>query len=137
VTTRHYLAIADRRRGEHWSIVFPDFPGVTSVAERTADLIRQAKDALASAVEDMERHGEKLPPSIEDDVLPDYDHSDFNDPRSMLVPVETAGRALRVNVSIDEGLLGRIDEVSKRTGVSRSALLARGARLVIAEETEA
>jgi hypothetical protein len=70
-------------------------------------------------------------------VLPDYDRSAFSDPRSMLVPVETAGRALRVNVSIDEGLLGRIDEVSKRTGMSRSALLARGARLVIAEESKA
>ena len=137
MATRHYLAIADRLPGEHWSITFPDFPGVTSVAEKTADLMHQAKDALASAVENMEQHGERLPASIEDDVLPDYDRSAFSDPRSMLVPVETAGRALRVNVSIDEGLLGRIDEVSKRTGMSRSALLARGARLVIAEESKA
>lgn len=135
MTTRHYLAIADRFPGEHWSIIFPSFPGVTSVAERAADLMRQAKDALASAVEDMEQHGETLPASIENDVLPDYDRSGYHDPRSMLVPVETAGKALRVNVSIDEGLLNRIDDVSKRTGMSRSALLARGARLVIAEET--
>jgi len=32
-------------------------------------------------------------------------------------------------------LLARIDGVSKRTGLSRSALLARGARLLIATET--
>jgi metal-responsive CopG/Arc/MetJ family transcriptional regulator len=42
--------------------------------------------------------------------------------------------ALRVNISLDEGLLARIDDVSKRTGLSRSALLARGARMVIATE---
>jgi metal-responsive CopG/Arc/MetJ family transcriptional regulator len=52
-----------------------------------------------------------------------------------MVSVETAGRALRVNVSLDKGLLSRIDDVAKRTGVSRSALLARGARMVIATET--
>jgi metal-responsive CopG/Arc/MetJ family transcriptional regulator len=49
--------------------------------------------------------------------------------------VETAGRALRVNISLEEGLLARIDDVAKRTGLSRSSLLARGARMLIATET--
>lgn len=135
MATKYYIAIADRLPGEsNWSITFPDFPGVTSVAEKFADVMRQAKDALATAVEDMEQDGEALPPSVEDDVLPDYDRGAFHDPRTLLVPVETAGRALRVNVSLDEGLLARIDDVSKRTGLSRSALLARGARMLIATE---
>jgi predicted RNase H-like HicB family nuclease len=135
VATKYYLALADRIPGEaNWSITFPDFPGVTSVAEKFADVMRQAKDALASAVEDMQDDGEALPPSIEDDAVPEIDRGNFHDPQALLVPVETAGRALRVNVSLDEGLLARIDDVSKRTGLSRSALLARGARLVIATE---
>jgi len=96
--------------------------------------MRQAKDALATIVEDMEKEGDTLPPSIEDDAIPDYDQSTYHDPRVLLVPVETAGRALRVNISLNEGLLARIDDVSKRTGLSRSALLARGARMLIATE---
>ena len=135
MATKYYLAISDRLPGEsNWSITFPDFPGVTSVAEKFADVMRQAKDALATAVEDMEQDGEALPPSVEEDALPDYDRTAFHDPRTLLVPVETTGRALRVNISLDEGLLARIDDVSKRTGLSRSALLARGARMVIATE---
>jgi predicted RNase H-like HicB family nuclease len=135
MATRHYLAIADRLPGEaNWSITFPDFPGVTSVAEQVAAILRQAKDALATAVEDMVKDGEPLPASIEDDAIPEYDPSSYHDPRAFLVPVDTPGRALRVNVSLDEGLLARIDDVAKRTGLSRSALLARGARLVIASE---
>ena len=135
MATRSYLAIADRLPDEtNWSVTFPDFPGVTSVAEKFADVMRQAKDALATVVEDMERDGEALPPSIEDDVVPDHDASACHDPRVLVVPVETAGRALRVNISLNEGLLARIDDVSKRTGLSRSALLARGARMVIATE---
>jgi predicted RNase H-like HicB family nuclease len=136
MATRYYLAIADRLPEEpNRSITFPDFPGVTSVAETFAGVMRQAKDAIASTVEDMAADNEPLPPSIEEDAVPDYDRSAYHDPRALLVPVETAGRALRVNVSLDEGLLARIDDVSKRTGLSRSALLARGARLLIAAET--
>ena len=136
MATKYYLAIVDRRPEEaNWSIIFPAFPGVTSVAETFADVMRQAKDALASTVEDMAKDHEALPPSIEEDAVPDYDRSPYHDPRALLVPVETAGRALRVNVSLDEGLLARIDDVSKRTGLSRSALLARGARMLIATET--
>lgn len=135
MATKYYLAIADRLPDESkWSITFPDFPGVTSVAEKFADVMRQAKDALATAIEDMEQEGEALPVSIEEDAVPDYDRSGYHDPRTLLVPVETRGRALRVNVSLDEGLLARIDDVSKRTGLSRSALLSRGARMLIATE---
>jgi len=136
MATKYYLAVADREPGEsNWSIVFPDFPGVTSAAEKFAGVMQQAKDALATAVEDMQQDGEPLPPSIEEDALPDIDRAAFHEPRTLLVPVETAGRALRVNVSLDEGLLARIDDVSKRTGLSRSALLARAARMLIATET--
>lgn len=135
MATKYYLAIADRLLGEsNWFITFPDFPGVTSVAEKFAGVMRQAKDALATAVEDMEQDGEALPPSVEEDALPEYDRAAFHDPRILLVPVETTGRSLRVNVSLDEGLLARIDDVSKRTGLSRSALLARGARMLIVTE---
>jgi predicted RNase H-like HicB family nuclease len=135
VATKYYLAIADRRPDEsNWSITFPDFPGVTSVAEKFADVMHQAKDALATVIEDMEQEREARPPSVEEDALPDYDRATYHDPRTLLVPVETTGRALRVNVSLDEGLLARIDDVSKRTGLSRSALLARGARMLIAIE---
>ncbi len=137
MATKYYLALADRLPGEsNWSITFPDFPGVTSVAEKFADVMRQAKDALGTAVEDMQHDGESLPLSIEEDAVPDFDREAYHDPRTLLVPVETTGRALRVNVSLDEGLLARIDDVSKRTGLSRSALLARGARLVIATEVK-
>jgi len=138
MATKNYLAIAEKRPGEsNWSILFPDFPGVTSVAEKAADVPRQARDALATAIEDMEQNGDALPPSVDDGVLPRFDRADYHEPWTLLVTVEVAGRAQRVNVSLDEGLLLRIDDVAKRTGLSRSALLARGARLVIAAELNA
>lgn len=72
MATKYYLAIADRQPCEsNWSIIFPDFPGVTSTAKKFADVTHQAKDALATAIEDMEHDGETLPPSVEEDALPE------------------------------------------------------------------
>ena len=85
-------------------------------------------------MEDMERDGAALPASIDDDAVPDSCSPPFHGPVALLVPVAVSGRALLVNINIDEGLLARIDDVSKRSGLSRSALLARGARMVIADE---
>lgn len=138
MATRNFIGIADREGpGEHWSITFPQFPGVTSVAEDACAIMQQAKDALASAIEDMEAEGEVLPPSHEEGGSPDWKREAFVNPLVLLVPVEVSGRSVRVNISLDEGLLGRIDDVAKRTSTSRSALLARGARMVILAETTA
>ena len=135
LTTRTYLAVVDQEPGEqNRSILFPDFLGVTSVAESFAAVMRQARDALASAVLDMIEDGHPLPPSVEDDAMPSVDLAPFRNPHLLLVPVEVPGRSVRVNITLDEGLLGRLDEIAARTHSSRSALLARGARAVIAQE---
>jgi len=66
-TTRHYIAVAEKAPGEEmWSILFPDFPGVTSTGSDFPDMPQQARDALATAVEDMIAEGEKLPASVEE-----------------------------------------------------------------------
>lgn len=71
MTTRHYIAVADLAPSERmWSIVFPDFPGVTSAAAEFADVPQQARDALATAVEDIVAEGEGLPPRSRKDDAP-------------------------------------------------------------------
>jgi len=129
MTTRYYTAIADPEPGTGlWSILFPDFPGVTSVAERFADVPLQARDALATAVEDMLAEGELLPPSWEEGAFSRVPVSEFHEPRYVLVPVEVPENPVRVNVSIDRGLLKRIDDLAQRRGMTRSGFLAEGAR---------
>ena len=135
MATRTYLAVVDRGPGEaRWSITFPHFPGVTSDAADFREVMQQARDALASMVEDMLTEGDTLPPAIEDGGSLDFEPGDYTAPRALFVPVDVPGRAVRVNVSLDEGLLARLDEIARRSGKTRSGLLARGARLVIAEE---
>ena len=136
MATKSYLAIADKVPGETaYSIVFPAFPGVTSVAATLANVLPQARDALATVIEDMEADGDPLPLSIEDGAaIPDLPEG-LSNPVVLMVPAEVRTRAVRVNISLDEGLLARMDAVASRTGTSRSALLAKGARMAIAAET--
>ena len=80
---RNYIAIAEPSDdGTTWWISFPDFPGVTSAANRPEHIATQARDALASAVE----AGALLPRAIEDGALPAYDLAEYANPLVLLVP---------------------------------------------------
>jgi predicted RNase H-like HicB family nuclease len=137
VVTKTYFAIVDQAAGEAISIVFPAFPGTTSVAETAADIVPPARDALASVVDDIETDGGALPPSLEDGAVPPGIPSGLHRPFVLAVEVEAQARSVRVNISIDEALLARLDAAASRAGTSRSALLAKGARMAIAAESNA
>ncbi|MCJ2060663.1 type II toxin-antitoxin system HicB family antitoxin [Methylobacterium sp. J-048] len=51
-----------------------------------------------------------------------------------LIQVELPGRAVRVNISMEEGLLRRIDRAAEATGESRSAFLAQAAKARLSAE---
>ncbi len=94
-----------------------------------------ARDALASVVAAMEEDGLPIPESFEASPdSPGYDPADYHDPRIVLLSVEVGGRSVRINVTMDEGLVGRLDSLADRAHASRSALLARGARMVLAAD---
>src|SRR3954447_7588858 len=89
MTIRHYIAVAEQAPGdEMWSILFPDFPGVTSAASDLADVLHQARDALATAVEDMIAEGEKLPASVEEGGRAEIDAISLGNARVLRVAVE-------------------------------------------------
>ena len=135
MTTRHYLGIAEPLP-ENWSMSFPVFPGTVTTGRNFAELMTNARDALASVVAVMEEDGTSIPESF--DASPDapaYNPGDYHDPRIVLVSVEVGGRSMRINVTMDEGLVARLDSLADRANASRSALLARGARMVLAVET--
>lgn len=80
---KSYLAIAEPSDdGATWWISFPGIEGVTSAASSLAEIVSQAQDALASAVE----AGVILPPSIEDGATPPGNLDGFHKPLMVLVP---------------------------------------------------
>jgi predicted RNase H-like HicB family nuclease len=135
MATRYYLAIAEPGPN-NWSISFPAFPGAVTVSDTFADLLMQARDALASVIGEMQQDGEQIPDGIEAHGGKDQsvDLSLYRDPRIVMIPVEVQSRSTRINVTMDESLVARLDSLAARAHSSRSAILARGARLVLAAE---
>ena len=130
--TRYYVAFIEPAR-EGYGVFFPDVPGLTSAGEALDDAVRNAAEALASHLGLMLEDGDAIPdPSPIGAPLPDWlKDEDLSDCVRVLVPVDLPGKAVRVNVSLEESLLSRIDSAATTRGMSRSAFLADAARRVI------
>lgn len=109
---------------------FPDFPGATTVAGDLDTLYRKAAEVLAFHVGGMAEDGDGIPPPRSLEALrrdPAF-RADSEGALVGLIEADLPGRAVRVNVTIEEGLLRRIDQAAQATGESRSGFLAQAAK---------
>ena len=121
-----YIALLRKEPGSDYSVDFPDFPGCVTAGLTLAETKAMAAEALAGHVEVMAEHGDPIPaPSSLEAVLADPDNADAV---PFLVGIQAPGaKAVRVNVTLPESLLHRIDAAARARQVSRSAFLARAA----------
>ncbi len=139
---KHYPALIYGEPGSY-GVVFPDLPGCTSGGATLTEAARNAAEALSFHLEGMAAARERIPePGSFDMPLPDWLAPEEGEapaePVRLLVPVETPGRAVRVNISMDEGLVARLDAAANRRNMSRSAFLAEAVRsALVAEKAEA
>jgi len=113
-----------------YGISFPDFPGCIAGGDSVDETLRRGRDALDFHVESMMEVGEPLP-KIRDiaEIKADPEYADdFADAMVAVVDAEIPAKAVRVNISIDERLLDRIDRAAQATGETRSGFIAAAAR---------
>ena len=121
MATVYYPAIIERG-AEGFSVMFPDLPGCASYGATVQQAAENAEAALASYITAAEELGEKIaPPSDIDAVEVD---ADVDVVARLLVRGETAGKSVRINITLDEGLVAAIDKVAP----NRSGFLAAAAR---------
>jgi predicted RNase H-like HicB family nuclease len=134
MAVRYYRVLLHRDGERGWSAVFPDLPGCATCGDSVDHALRMAMDAAEGWVEATLEAGEPVPEPV---PLPAWmledEEIDWSAGQRALVPVEVPGRAVRVNISMDEGLVQRIDRAAEARGMSRSAFLAEGARRLLAE----
>ena len=123
-----YLGVVER--GKHgFGVFFPDVPGCVSAANSLFEAMENGEQALAMHIELLAQEGEEIPEAsskvaVEDDI----DVAGY-----FLAHVELPGKTVRLNVTMDEGLVARIDRVAR----NRSAFLAEAARERLRELAEA
>jgi predicted RNase H-like HicB family nuclease len=123
-----YIALIRKDADSDFGVDFPDFPGCVTAGATLDEARRMAREALELHVTGMIADGEELPaPSTLDAIMTAPENRDGV---AFLVSVaEAADRAVRVNITLPERLLRRIDE----RATNRSAFLARAAEKALAE----
>ncbi len=131
MTIRHYhyyVAIIEHSSDPNtrYGIFFPDLPGCTASGETEQEAAVNAEAALRGYVNHTLDVGEKLPhPTPLEDIAA---KPDVTEVARILLRCDMRGRAKRINVTIDEALLGQIDAAAESEGVNRSKYLALAAR---------
>jgi predicted RNase H-like HicB family nuclease len=125
MATVYYPAIVERA-GEGFSVLFPDLPGCTSAGDTVSDAARNAEEALAGHLLVSAQHGDVI--ADPSDLLAIERDPEVDEVLRLLVRADRPGRAMRLNISMDEGLVAAIDRIAP----NRSAFLADAARAALA-----
>jgi predicted RNase H-like HicB family nuclease len=127
----NYIAIVHKDPKSDFGVSFPDFPGCVTAGSSIDEAKDMAHDALSLHVKGILEDGENIPaPSKLEDIMDDPDYSDAV--AIMVVSVsESKPRSVRVNITIPEDMLRKIDNVAKKRGMSRSSFLVHAAQNAI------
>ena len=131
---RFYRALIVQDEGDEaedgYGVVFPDLPGCTSSGDTVEQAYEHAFEALALHIEGMSEEGMPLPqPSPFNAPLPLWlAETPGNVARAVLVPVRLPGRATRISITMDKGLLDRLDATASANGDTRSGYIAEAVR---------
>lgn len=130
--TAQYVAIAEKDPDSAFGIWFPDVEGCFSAGDTLAEAATNAAAALRQHVEALESAGRPIPQARAlDHVLRDDDVRESLTGGAVLLAVpllSDAGRTVRINVSLDKGLVDQIDAAASMRGLTRSAFIAQAAR---------
>ena len=128
----NYIAAVHKDSKSDFGVSFPDFPGCVTAGSSIDEAKDMAHDALSLHIKGMLEDGESIPaPSKLEDIMADPDHSDAV--AILVVTVsETKPRSVRVNITLPEDMLRKIDAVAKKRGMSRSSFLVNAAQNAIA-----
>ena len=127
----NYIAVIHKDPASDFGVSFPDFPGCVTAGRSIDDAKDMAQDAISLHIKGMLEDGESIPvPSKLEDIMDDPDYADAA--AVIIVTVSDAKpRSVRVNITVPEDMLRKIDSMAKKKGMSRSAFLVHAAQSAI------
>ena len=116
-----YPAIVERSR-DGFGVFFPDLPGCVSAGRTVQEAVVNAEEALTGHLLVSAEYGDVISDPTPLDAL--EDDPEVDEAARILVRAERPGKAVRLNITLDEGLVAAIDRVAN----NRSGFLAEAAR---------
>ena len=127
----NYIAVVHKDPKSDFGVSFPDFPGCITAGSSIDEAKDMANDVLSLHTKGMLEDGENLPvPTRLEDIIEAPDYSDAV--AILVVSVsEAKPRSVRVNITVSEDMLLKIDTFAKKRGMSRSSFLVHAAQNAI------
>ncbi len=110
-----------------YGVTVPDLPGCFSAGESLAEAVANAREAIELHIEGMLDAGDTVNASDPADYQGNPDYAGGVWHLVTVNPANLRGNAQRVNITIPERVLGRIDRAAKAIGNSRSEFLVTAA----------
>jgi predicted RNase H-like HicB family nuclease len=130
----NYIAVVHKEPASDYGVSFPDFPGCITAGKSIDEAKDMAYEALLLHLEGLREDGEPLPaPTNLEDIVADPENADAVAFLVVSVP-DAQGKAKRINITIPEETLRRVDAMAKRRGLSRSSFLTRAAQEAMEQE---
>ncbi|PZO20733.1 MAG: hypothetical protein DCF25_06020 [Leptolyngbya foveolarum] len=133
-----YPVVIHKDADSDYGVTVPDLPGCFSAGESINDAISGVTEAIECHIEGLLIDGENIPLSLS--IESHKENSDFADAFAwMLVDVDLSklsGKTKRINVTIPERILSRIDAYAESHNESRSGLMANAAIAYIATQDD-
>jgi predicted RNase H-like HicB family nuclease len=128
MNTLLFVALAQRTEAGGYRASFPDVAGCTADGQTLAELVLNARQALASRLRQLADAGESWPEptpfeglKIDPGLIP------------LLVDIAVDDPPVRVNISLGERLVGRLDAAAEARGMTRSGFIAQAVRVSLGE----
>jgi predicted RNase H-like HicB family nuclease len=126
-----FIGLIRKESKSNFGVEFPDFPGCISAGETLDQAVAGAKEALELHIEGILEDAEALPEPKDFSVIRKQSATKGAIP--VLIDVLIPRRSKRINITMDEGLLEKVDEVASNRGTTRSGFLAEAVRKAFRE----
>jgi predicted RNase H-like HicB family nuclease len=119
---KKYIAVINKENGKQYGVIFPDFLGCVTVGKNLEEAKEMAQEALQFHVDGMLKDGEDLPYGMTlDEIKKKYKKAEI----FLVVAVKIKTKATRINISIDEKLLRKLDKFLLNRNETRSSFFAK------------
>ncbi len=124
---RPYIALIHKDQDSDFGVSFPDLPGCVTAGATLDEARAMAEEALALHLEGLTADSEPAPePSSLEAIMRAQENRDGV---AILVdPPRAAAKSVRLNITLTDDLVERIDRHAEAHGLTRSGFLARAAR---------
>jgi predicted RNase H-like HicB family nuclease len=126
-----YAAAFEEQPEGGYTVTFPGIPGVITEGDDLKEAWFNAREALELILEARAEAGEGLPEQSPLEAIASMMSPEV---KMQLVTAVAPTKATRINVTMDEGLLERLNRRVEETGRSRSAFIAEAVRKSLRED---